>query len=117
VLAQTNLETTVWGDDANPDGDARSNAKDYAADTLPQDSNPVLRVESLAEDGSLLELSWIGGVLATQYIETCSALTRATAWRGGRHQPAADCGFQCLEKPRAGENPFGSVVLKPFVNQ
>jgi predicted GH43/DUF377 family glycosyl hydrolase len=80
VLAQTNLESTVWGDDANPDGDAFSNADEYTADTLPQDSNSVLRVESLALDGSSLELSWIGGVQATQYIETCYALTSNSVW-------------------------------------
>lgn len=80
VLAQTNLESTVWGDDANPDGDAFANIDEYAADTLPQDSNSVLRVESLVLDGSSLDLSWIGGVQATQYIETCSALTSNTVW-------------------------------------
>jgi hypothetical protein len=80
VLAQTELEDSVWGDDANPDGDALVNADEYAADTLPQDSNSVLRVESIVLDGSALELSWIGGVQATQYIETCSALTSNTVW-------------------------------------
>ncbi|WP_372847154.1 family 43 glycosylhydrolase [Pontiella sp.] len=80
VLAQAGLEATVWGDGANPDGDAFSNADEYAADTLPQDSNSVLRVETLGIDGATVELSWIGGVLATQYVETCSALTGNTAW-------------------------------------
>jgi hypothetical protein len=80
VLAQTNLEATVWGDDANPDGDAFSNSDEYSADTLPQDSNSLLRVESLLVDGSSLELSWIGGVQATQYVESCSALTSNTVW-------------------------------------
>ncbi|MDF7824029.1 family 43 glycosylhydrolase [Pontiellaceae bacterium B12227] len=80
VLAQTNLESTVWGDDANPDGDALSNSEEYGADTLPQDSNSVLRVESLVINGSALDLSWVGGVQATQYIETCSALTSNTVW-------------------------------------
>jgi hypothetical protein len=80
VLAQTNLEATVWGDDANPDGDAFSNADEYAADTDAQDSNSVLRVESLAVDHSSVELSWIGGVQATQYVETCSALTSNSIW-------------------------------------
>jgi hypothetical protein len=80
VLAQTNLESSVWGDEANPDGDAFSNVEEYAADTDAQDSNSVLRVESLIVDGSTLELSWIGGVLATQYVESCTALTSNTAW-------------------------------------
>lgn len=80
VLAQTNLESTVWGDDANPDGDAFSNGDEYAADTLPQDSNSVLRVETSVVDGSSVELSWIGGVQATQYLESCNALTSNTAW-------------------------------------
>ena len=80
VLAQTNLESTVWGDDANPDGDAIANIGEYAADTRPQDSNSVLRVESLVSDGSSLDLSWVGGVQATQYVETCSALTSSSVW-------------------------------------
>ncbi|MDF7799599.1 family 43 glycosylhydrolase [Pontiellaceae bacterium B1224] len=80
VLAQTELESTVWGDAANPDGDAFANADEYAADTLPQDSNSVLRVDSLVVNGSALDLSWSGGVQATQYIESCSALTSNSVW-------------------------------------
>jgi hypothetical protein len=80
VLAQTELEASVWGDAANPDGDAFANMDEYSADTLPLDSNSVLRVESLGIEASALELSWIGGVQATQYIETCSALTSNAVW-------------------------------------
>ena len=80
VLAQTNLEATVWGDDANPDGDAFANIDEYVADTLPQDSNSVFQLESFSVDPASVEIAWIGGVQATQYIERTYALASNTAW-------------------------------------
>jgi predicted GH43/DUF377 family glycosyl hydrolase len=80
VLAQAELESTVWGDDADPDGDAVPNEEEYTADTLPQDSNSVFRIESFVLEGASMELSWVGGVQSTQYVESCNALTSNAIW-------------------------------------
>ncbi len=74
VLAQPDLEATVWGDDANPDGDAFANRSEFTADTLPMDAGSFLRIESFASDGGLVEMSWSGGVEATQYLESSPTL-------------------------------------------
>lgn len=55
-LADPSLEATLWGMDANPDGDARSNAWEYALGSDPRsfDAEPVLalNLESGATESS-----------------------------------------------------------------
>jgi predicted GH43/DUF377 family glycosyl hydrolase len=74
VLSQPELEATVWGDAANPDGDAFDNASEYGADTLPLDADSTLRIESIFSDGETVQLTWVGGTEATQYLESSDTL-------------------------------------------
>jgi hypothetical protein len=60
--------------------DAFANLNEYLAGTLPLDSNSVLRIESVSTGAGNFELSWIGGVHSTQFIESCTALTTNTVW-------------------------------------
>lgn len=74
TLAQPELESTVWGDAANPDGDGFNNGGEYSADTLPLDADSALQIESFASNESSVQLSWSGGVQATQYLESSDTL-------------------------------------------
>lgn len=74
VLAQSELEDSIWGDEANPDGDAFDNRGEYYADTLPMDADSVLRIDSVLTDGDSVQLTWVGGEQATQYIESSDTL-------------------------------------------
>jgi len=60
---------------ADTDGDGMADADEMAADTDPIDSASLLLFTAIRDKWTGTELEWIGGQLATQYLEYCPNLT------------------------------------------
>ena len=56
------------------DGDGLSDVGEYTADTIPTDSNSVLRVLQITTNAAGFSLQWQGGVVSTQYLEKAISL-------------------------------------------
>jgi hypothetical protein len=60
----------VWNVDSDAGGgDGADNLAEYVADTDPTNANSVLRINSVALDGSDAVIAWQGGTAAVQYVE------------------------------------------------
>jgi hypothetical protein len=64
---------------ADADGDGLATWQEYAADTIPVDSNSVLRISLITESNGVCSLGWQGGSNAWQVLEVCSNLNGGTA--------------------------------------
>lgn len=67
----TNSHSSATGD---PDGDGVGNLQEYLADTDPTNAASRLVVTHVAEQGSTVQLDWVGGGNVTQTVECCAAL-------------------------------------------
>jgi len=66
------------GDDF--DGDHVSNFDEYVAGTDPVDPLSALRVTNVSRSNQTVQLQWIGGTNATQYVERNTSLNPGTPW-------------------------------------
>lgn len=66
-LADPTLEATLWGSDADPDGDGRVNFEEYASDTNPRmsDVDPAQGAFEVGTDGDSLTLTFRNDLLST----------------------------------------------------
>lgn len=65
------------GDDGasgDPDNDGSNNRSEYVGDTDPTNAVSRLHITALRLAPAGLEIEWSGGLLATQYLETCNTL-------------------------------------------
>jgi hypothetical protein len=67
------LETSVWGDHADDDGDGLTTRNEYAADTNPRDLTSRYGIE-LRRIGAGAELSWSAGTASQQVLESSDTL-------------------------------------------
>ena len=64
------------------DGDGVDNLSEFIADTLPDNTNSLLKITNLAKESSGFRISWKGGVEATQYLDrTASLAGTGTVWQ------------------------------------
>ena len=69
--------TDATGDDGaggDPDMDGVTNFLEFVADTVPTDSDSLLRMTAIANETNDVRVTWQGGVLVTQYLERCTNL-------------------------------------------
>ena len=59
---------------ANPDGDAMNNLAEYLADTDPTQAASVLRMTGVVATGADERITWVGGTLAWQALESATSL-------------------------------------------
>ena len=55
------------------DGDRMETWKEWRSDTDPTDINSLLRIESIAVNGSSIGIQWIGGIMRTQVLQYASS--------------------------------------------
>ncbi len=88
--AQTAQGTPIWwlesyglaksNDIQDVDLDGILTWQEWVADTVPNDSNSVLKITDIAQEGGGMKLSWQGGVQATQVLERRTNLVSGTDW-------------------------------------
>jgi hypothetical protein len=89
--AQTSQGTPVWwlesygltagSDDEDTDHDGMPTWQEWTSDTAPNDSNSVLKITDIVQDGSGMRVYWQGGVQATQILEQRTNLVFGADWK------------------------------------
>lgn len=74
------LDPEISGEQADPDGDTMTNAQELEADTDPRDASSLLRIVRLVllQDG--VEIHWVGGIEANQFLEKRVLLNGSKLW-------------------------------------
>lgn len=80
-LNDPSLESTLWGDNADADGDGLATLDEYLADTDPRDSSSrvIFRIHSTGPDQA--DLEWSAGAASSQVVEAAYALGSTTNWQ------------------------------------
>lgn len=60
------------GKNSDPDGDGFENLSEYVADTIPTNQLSFLGITNIYVTGSGIQIEWIGGVKAYQYLEAAT---------------------------------------------
>lgn len=79
-LADSALEAALWGDDADPDGDGRSNLLEYATGTEPRIAGPGAMESGLEDDGDTLTLTYQRNLDATDVSFQVEKATNLADW-------------------------------------
>lgn len=59
----------------DPDGDRMHNGSEYTADTNPQDTDSLLRLNLIYPDWGGVRIEWQGGIQAAQWLESSGSVT------------------------------------------
>ncbi len=121
-LGDTDLETTLWGDSADPDRDGHSNLLEYALDTDPRAGDGSLVTSVLATRGGLegepepvLTLTFRRARADLDYIVEGSFDLNATTWQTIATNPGSVGATVTVEdvEPADGQRFLRLRVVKP----
>ena len=74
------LDPEVSGEHADPDGDTMTNSQELEADTNPRDASSLLKIVKLVLLPDGIEIHWIGGIEANQFLEKRILLNGSELW-------------------------------------
>ena len=81
TLMDTDSDGTPNLEDADDDGDGMPDDDEGAAGTDPLDAGSLLKILTLSQSGATVMVQWMGGTIATQFVEKATAITSGVPWR------------------------------------
>jgi hypothetical protein len=75
------LHTLAYGPNDDPDHDGFKNWQEYVADTDPLDANSYLHFTGVSRVPGAVRLDWLGGELATQFLQRRLSLDVTNEWQ------------------------------------